>query len=153
MRGARSVSVVVSVAGLALGLVACGDVYVLSEAEGVAAARAVFAERGFVLEDVDHVLGPVVVEGEAVTFTLDGWSDVRRLGFEYVSEGDADFAEATLDLGSLALAPKLQAAVDVETATTANVLVLRTWGHETFGLADGQLRRAVAAWLDVRATE
>lgn len=138
-----------SAVGLVIGLAGCGDVYVLSEAEGVKAAREVFAERGLVVDATDHVLGPVTVDGAAVTFTLDGWSPSSRYGFEYVSEGDADFSETTLDLGSLERAPKLQAAVDVATATTANVLVMRTWSHETFELADAQLRRAVTAWLDV----
>lgn len=135
---------------VASSLSACGDVYVLSEEEGVRAARDELLVHGIQADAVGEPLGPIVVDGVAISFVLDGWSAERGLGFEYVAERDPDFDEAPVDLGSLAESQKLEAAVDAALAATPErrVLVLRTWGHETFDLAEEQLRRRVSSWLD-----
>jgi len=130
-------------------LAGCGDdTYIIPEADGVRITREELAARG-VSATAARSFGPVTVDGVALSFILDGWSDATAIGFEYVSEADPDFAEAATDLGQLDESPKLQAAVDA--ALTAepgsHVLVLRTWSHETPELAEGQLRDYVRQWL------
>jgi len=129
-------------------LPACGDSYVIAEADGVAIARTEFAARG-VTTDAARSLGPLTIDAAEVSFTLDGWSAARSVGFEYVSEEDPDFVEAATDLGALDETAKLQTAVDAALAgePQSHVLVIRTWGHETAELATSQLRRYVDEWL------
>lgn len=131
-----------------ISLAACGMSYTLDESEGVEAARTEFAAHGIVAAST-RPLGPVTVDGVAITFTVDGWSLADQLGFEYVSEHDPDFTRAVTDLGVPAETAKLQAAVDTTLAAEpgTHVLIVRTWGHETFELARDQLRGYVDQWL------
>jgi hypothetical protein len=134
---------------VALATSACGGSHVLDEAEGVAAARAVFDRHGIGTGST-RPFGPLMLDEVAVDFTVDGWSLADNLGFEYVSEADPDFAEAATDLGALDQQPRLQAAVDEALMVDepgVHILVLRTWGHETAELAREQLDRHVDAWL------
>ena len=134
-----------------LSLPACGGSYVIPEADGVAIARAELAARGVATSDA-RGLGPLTIDGVAVSFELDGWSAARTIGFEYVSENDPDFVEAATDLGAIDQTPKLQAAVDAALAAEpgSRVLILRTWSHETAELAEDQLRRHVDEWLSAQ---
>jgi hypothetical protein len=133
---------------LVLGILAgCGDVYLVSEADGVRVVGEELTARG-IAATATPPFGPVAVDGVAVTFTLDGWSDAATFGFEYVSDGDPDFTEATTDLGAIAETPKLQAAVDATLPAGSQILVIRTWGHETEALAEDQLRGYVQQQLD-----
>ena len=127
-----------------IGLAACGDTYFIPEDDGVRIVREEFAARGVVASE-GRTVGPVTVDGVAMTFPLDGWSSADALGFEYVSDADPDFAAAATDLGSIAEAPKLQAAVDAALAAepASHVLVVRSWAHETRALAENQLRNHV----------
>lgn len=130
-------------------LSACGTSYTLSEEEGVQVARDAFRAHN-VYTTSTRPLGPLRVDDqfEVPSFTVDGWSLADLLGFEYVSEGDPDFATAPVDLG--ADGQSLQAAVDLATeGETGNVkiLVLRTWGHETYELAAEQMTGAIDAWI------
>lgn len=131
-----------------LPLAACGTSYTLGEGDGVTAASDEFAAHG-VVASATRSLGPVTVDGVALTFTLDRWCPAEGLGFEYIADNDPDFTAATTDLGVGTSTAKLQAAVDAALAAEpgAHVLILRTWGHETFELARDQLRGYVAQWL------
>ena len=133
-----------------LALSACGGSYTLDEAEGVAITRDVF-ERRDIFTGSTRPLGPIRIDELSLdlSFTVDAWSLADKVGFEYVSEGDPDFAAAPVELGGLDEWPKLQAAVDValEEEPGVRVLILRTWSHETAGLAQGQLEGYVDAWL------
>lgn len=140
-RLALSVSALVTAAG-------CGDSYVLSEAEGIEAARGAFIAHD-IYPSSTRPFGPIMLDEVAIEFTVDGWSLADKLGFEYVADGDPDFAEAVTDLGAIGEQPRLQAAVDQALTEEPGVhlLVLRTWGHETADLAKAQLARAVDEWL------
>lgn len=124
---------------------ACQFSYILDEDEGVAVAREVFTRHGIDAMSTRE-LGPLTLDD--VVFTADGWSAAARLGFEYVSEADPDFTEATTDLGAIDQYERLQTAVDDFLATEGgHVLILRTWTHETAELAREQLDKRVDAWL------
>ncbi len=133
-----------------LALSACGGSYTLDEAEGVAITRDVFITHG-IFTGSTRPLGPIRLDELSLdlSFTVDAWSLADKVGFEYVSEGDPDFAAAPVDLGGLDQWPQLQAAVDVslEAEPGVRILILRTWGHETPELAQGQLENYVDAWL------
>jgi len=73
------------------GLAACGDSYVIPEADGVRIVNEELAARG-ITATATRTFGPVAVDGVDVTFTLDGWSATAGFGFEYVAEGDPDYA-------------------------------------------------------------
>lgn len=140
----RRLAVVLSLALTA----ACGDSYVLTEAEGIEAARGAFIAHN-IYPSSTRPFGPIMLDEVAIEFTVDGWSLADKLGFEYVAEGDPDFSEAVTDLGATGEQPRLQAAVDLalEEEPGVHILVLRTWGHETADLAKAQLAGAVDAWL------
>lgn len=135
-------------AALALLLSACGMSYTLDEQEGIDVATAAF-NRHTIYPGSTRPIGPMTIDEVELTFTVDRWSLADKLGFEYVSDGDPDFTTAATDLGDSAEVGKLQTAVDEALAAEpgAHVLVLRTWGHETYELAAEQLDRYVEAWL------
>lgn len=127
---------------------ACGMSYTLDEAEGVMIAQEAFRARN-IFPGSTRPLGPFRVNDQFdLSFTVDGWSLADLLGFEYVSEGDPDFASAPIDLGKDGQA--LQTAVDLATegeAGDVKILILRTWGHETYELARDQMTGYIDAWL------
>jgi hypothetical protein len=130
-------------------LPACGMSYTLTEEEGVAVAQAAFQRHG-VNPGSTRPFGPVVIDEVSVDFTVDRWSLADGLGFEYVSEADPDFAEAATDLGANDQHARLQTAVDEALAVDepgVQLLILRTWGHQTYELAVDQLDGYVDAWL------
>ena len=135
-------------AAASLVLAACGGSYTLTEDEGVTIARDVFATHDIPAGST-RPLGPLPIDEIDVEFTVDRWSLADRVGFEYVSEDDPDFSEAVTDLGADGEAQRLQEAVDLFLAEPPGdrVLVLRTWSHETAGLAQSQLEGFVEAWL------
>jgi hypothetical protein len=130
---------------------ACGGSYTLDEEEGVDVARAAFMAHSIYATST-RPLGPLTIDEVELTFTIDGWSLADKLGFEYVSDGDPDVSAAVTELGSIAEQPRLQAAIDeaLMAEPGVHILVIRTWGHETYELAREQLTRHVDEWLTAR---
>jgi hypothetical protein len=141
-------ALVLALLPLALPLAACGMSYTLDESEGIDAARTAFI-RHAIYPTSTRPLGPVHTDEADVSFTVDGWSLADKLGFEYVSEGDPDFAALASDPGGSSEQPRMQAAVDEALVAEpgVHVLVIRTWGHETYELARDQLVDYVDAWV------
>lgn len=82
---------------------------------------------------------------EVVTFSLDGWDAGHRVGFEYLADGDADFASA--NGASYAFwADSLQDAVKTKLPDDV-ILIIREVAHETRELAVGQLEDIIDARL------
>lgn len=136
-----------------------GGVHVLGEEEGVAVLRESLVARGYHPDDASHVVADIIVcpaAGEscdpALSYVLDGWDAAAGVGFEYVSEADADFPDDAA-LTSGAVSERREAAAALQEATNAEVspgvvLVVHRWAHETALLAREQLRSHADGELD-----
>ena len=125
---------------------------VLSEGEASEAITKRLTTLGYAPTATDHaitgleVCDPKTGACETVTFTLDGWDNGQRVGFEYLSDEDPDFAMVSGFRYSF-WPDALQDAV--KTKLTGDViLVIRKVAHETKDLAKGHLDNAVDARLN-----
>src|SRR5262245_9286839 len=109
--------------------------WLLPEYEALSLTRAELARRNVQVVDTTHVLsnitacaGPGGSGCVPVSFTLDGWDPVRKIGFEYVSDDDPDFGLGT-PFSAIRPSEALQTAVDQSLAGQATVLIIHQWAH------------------------
>jgi len=133
-----------AIALITVGLAGCGAIWILPEADAIVMADAELSARGLDPGDRTHV-----VVTPLATLTLDGWDPDALVGYEYVSDPDADpdLGEAS-PYASPDGAEELQAAVDAAVPAGTRVLVIREWAHETEGLCRDQFLRNLQGRLD-----
>lgn len=125
--------------------------WVLPESAAIDIVRDEMLARGIDARDTTRTVTdmPVCVADSpcrTITLPLDGWDDVKRVGFAYITSDERGLPHDTrLEADE---AEAIQDELDQRIETEGIVLVFRQWAHETEGLARDGFLRSVRAALD-----